>query len=365
MRSSILVPTLLVVATACSPNFFGEDDVSSLMEMVGDEDSAMLNLPQDLGMNPDRDELWVVNKADDSVSILTAPGTAGQSVENIVDTYALHFMEKVTSIAFGAPGTFATCQDGTNTYNRPGEGNGFTGPSLWTTDMEIFGKTNPAAVDALDGTDLGSHLDMLHESPECMGIAWDHDNVYWVFDGFNGDIVRYDFAADHGAGYDDHCDGDIQRWDADVERVPGVVSHLVMDHETGLLYVSDTGNDRVLVIDTNTGEAGDELPSIEEGSCQQVYNKPGPAHYEQDDGDIQVLVEGISRPSGIALVDGTLVVASNGTGKIHAFNLKGKEIGEVDTGVGPSALAGIMMPSVEELWFIDSDSEELFRVDLP
>ena len=25
---------------------------------------------------------------------------------------------------------------------------------------------------------------MQHESPLCVGIAWDHDKVYWVFDGF-------------------------------------------------------------------------------------------------------------------------------------------------------------------------------------
>ena len=37
------------------------------------------------------------------------------------------------------------------------------------------------------------HSDMLHSAPLCAGIAWDpatttpYQNVYWVFDGHNGE----------------------------------------------------------------------------------------------------------------------------------------------------------------------------------
>jgi hypothetical protein len=40
---------------------------------------------------------------------------------------------------------------------------------------------------------------MLHESPQCMGITHDPErntpfgNVYWVFDGLNSTLIRYDF----------------------------------------------------------------------------------------------------------------------------------------------------------------------------
>ena len=37
---------------------------------------------------------------------------------------------------------------------------------------------------------------MLHESPLGMGIAHDHDNVYWYNDGFYNELVRYDFQQD-------------------------------------------------------------------------------------------------------------------------------------------------------------------------
>ena len=59
-----------------------------------------------------------------------------------------------------------------NTYNDQGLGDDFMGPTLWTSDPEIFGY-NPDAVEYLSDlfgmpVDLGSHIDMLHESPS----AW-------------------------------------------------------------------------------------------------------------------------------------------------------------------------------------------------
>lgn len=57
----------------------------------------------------------------------------------------------------------------------------------------------------------GSHLDMLHESPYCQGIASETLNRFWVVDGNLGDIVMYDFKADHGPGNNDHADGVVHR----------------------------------------------------------------------------------------------------------------------------------------------------------
>ena len=49
------------------------------------------------------------------------------------------------------------------------------GPTLWSSDLDIFGQSNPEAVEYLSElygsyTDLGSHLDMLHESPCALGL---------------------------------------------------------------------------------------------------------------------------------------------------------------------------------------------------
>ena len=158
------------------------------------------------------------------------------------------------------------------------------GPSLWSADPDIFASTNPAAVNYLSNlygfyVDLGSHLDMLHESPLCMGIAWETDNVYWVFDGSDGSIVRYDFAEDHDVGYDDHSDGIIARYvTGRVSRVADVPSHLVYDDSSGLLYIADTGNNRVAVLDTTSGKRGQNLPMSEQVVAHYclLYTSPSP-----------------------------------------------------------------------------------------
>ena len=78
-----------------------------------------------------------------------------------------------------------------------------------------------------------------------MGIAWEKDNVYWVFDGYHSSITRYDFNEDHGPGGTVHDDGTVSRYvEGKVKRVANVVSHMEMDRESNLLYVADTGNNR-------------------------------------------------------------------------------------------------------------------------
>ena len=325
-----------------------------------------LNEPRDLDFNPGVDgELWIVNRKDDSATIVEFAGEEGQLTRTVHDPYALHFLDSPSSIAFGAvtfPGstyhTFGTCQESTNSYNQPGTGNGFMGPSLWSADPDIFGFSNPEAIDFL-GFDLGSHLDMLHESPNCMGITWDEENVYWVFDGEDGSIVRYDFATDHGVGYDDHSDGIIARYViGELSRVKKVVSHIELDLATGLLYVADTGNNRVAVLDTATGERGSNLSSIERGV----------KHYEMLDASFETLIDGASAglevPAGLALVGDLLLIGDNSQGKIYAYDLDGNEVGSIDTGLNSGALMGFEANGLDEVWVTDVSGDRVLRVRL-
>ena len=83
-----------------------------------------LRVPRDLDFNPSGDrELWVVNRADDSTVTYFKAGTPEQTAEKRIDSFALHFMEEVSSIAFGAPNntyghTCGTCRESRNTYNN-------------------------------------------------------------------------------------------------------------------------------------------------------------------------------------------------------------------------------------------------------
>ncbi len=328
--------------------------------IIGDDDDG-LDIPRDLAFNPEVEgELWVVNQDDDSVTVFFDAGTDAQTSEHIIDPYALHFMEEVGSIDFGAPGTFGTCQESRNTYNDNYSPNDFMGPTLWSSDLEIFGETNPDAVDYLSDlygfyVDLGSHLDMQHETPLCMGIAWEKDNVYWTFDGQDGSIDRVDFGEDHGPGYDDHSDGITATYImGEVERVEDVPSHMVFDHDTSLLYIADTGNNRVVVLDTTTGEEGDS----------RRVTEPGTEHYFVDGAVSWTLIDGdefgMEEPSGLAIVGGVIYVGDHGTGRITAFDMEGNEIDYLDLGV--DGLMGIEVVGESEIWVTDADADQVLRL---
>lgn len=322
-----------------------------------------LRVPRDLDFNPSGDrELWVVNRADDSTVTYFKAGTPEQTAEKRIDSFALHFMEEVSSIAFGAPSdayghTFGTCQESRNTYNNSQRQNDFMGPSLWPSRMDIYSYPNPDAVRDLM-YDLGSHLDMLHQSPLCMGIAWDHDNVYWTFDGLSGTISRYDFQADHGVGYDDHSDGIIGRYiDAQVLRVADVPSHLELDRATGKLYIADTGNARIAVLDTTSGTRGRTLRGFE----------PGVDFHEMTGATFTTLVDGVggelTHPSGIVMVGDILYVTDNATSRISAFDKNtGARLDYLNVGVGAGSLMGITADPEGRLYFVDAVSNKVWRI---
>jgi DNA-binding beta-propeller fold protein YncE len=304
-----------------------------------------LSDPRDLGFDEDG-RLWVANREDDQTFIVSVPGTDEQEKERRKDDYAEHFMEETAAFSFDGNGQFGSCGETRNTYNDQAAGNDYMGPVLWTTNLEIFANVNPMG--------LGSHLDMLHESANCVGIAWEVDNVYWVFDGQAGDIVRYDFQGDHGPGMDDHSDGIVHRLtEVEVEFVDDAPGHMLIDPATGLLYVADTGNGRVLWIDTATGD---------EGGRRQASD-PGVKHRDWDGAEWGVLVEGLDKPGGIALFEDRLFVAEWGTGVIYEYSLDGTELRSLDTGFGAEALYGIEMGSDGKLWVVDNGSAAVFRID--
>ena len=41
---------------------------------------------------------------------------------------------------------------------------------------------------------------MVHATQNCMGIAWERDNVYWTLNGEEGTLDRYDFGVPHVPG---------------------------------------------------------------------------------------------------------------------------------------------------------------------
>ena len=312
--------------------------------------------PRDLGFDPDGN-LWIANRDDDRTFIVADPGTATQSHERRKDGYAEHFMEETAALAFeGIDGAspeygneFGSCGESENTYNDQAGGNDFMGPVLWSADLEIFAEEDPNG--------LGSHLDMLHQSPLCVGIAWEQDNVYWVFDGAHDAIVRYDFGEDHDVGNDDHSDGIVYRLsEPAVTRVEEAPGHLMLDPATGLLYVADTGGGRVLRLDPASGERGRNL---------RASNEPLEDYAEWDGVDWSEVVTGLDRPGGLAVANGVLYVAEYGTGVLHSFDLDGAPLQTLDTGWGEGAVFGIELGPDGHLWVVDHAQPAVVRLDPP
>jgi len=319
------------------------DSVSWTLILDGDDD---LTDPRDLGFDSSGD-LWVANRVDDRTFIVFDPGQDDQRYDRRRDGYARHFMEETAAFSFDDDAQFGSCGESENTYNGQFAPDDFMGPVLWSTDLDIFAEQNPEG--------LGSHIDMLHESPLCVGIAWDHDNVYWVFDGKSSDIVRYDFQQDHGVGQDDHSDGIVYRLvEPEVSRVDDAPGHMMIDHATGLLYVADTGDGRVLTIDTQSGARGDDLHTREE---------PLQDYAEWVDVGWATLIEGLDRPGGLALDADHLYVGEWGTGIIHVYDRDGTALQTLDTGLGEGALYGIEIGPDGALWVAETATPAVYRLD--
>jgi hypothetical protein len=333
----------------------------NIEEMASSEDG--LRIPRDLAFDPEVEGLlWVVNQRDDSVVHIYEAGTSAQTTDKVIDPYALHFMDEVSSIDFGAPGTFGTCQESRNTYNGAGRANEFMGPTLWPADLDVFGTSNPEAVEYLSDlfgmdVDLGSHLDMLHESPLCMGITWDVDNVYWVVDGYHGALVRYDFVEDHGVGYDDHSDGIIfMHTDIELGYVEGVPAHLELDQDSRLLYIADPANQRVLTVEADTGYFDSRIRSQEPGVTYQAWS--GTYWSTFLDGTEQ----GFSLASGVEFLGDLVLISDNATGEIIAFDKDGNEVDRLDTGLGEGSLMGMAVRNETEIWFTDAVENKVYRL---
>jgi hypothetical protein len=333
----------------------------ALVLLANDTDG--LDVPRDLAWHPVRtNELWVQNRYGlpgdldgGSVTILTDLGTKDETIETRADVYAYHFMAEASSLAFGAATfsgseeiTFASCQESRNDYGGTSFPNNFMGPTLWPSDLDLFAEVNQ------HNNLLGSHLDMLHESPQCMGVAWDHDNVYWVFDGWNGNIVRFDFEEDHGLGLDDHSDGVVRRYsDVTVERVANVPGHLVLDAETGWLYIADTGGGRVIRMDTASGLFDEQLTTPLEDL----------ADYSSWLGaTVEVVTSDLTQPSGIALHDGRLFVSDHATGEIVVYDAASfDELDRMSTEA--PGITGLDIGPDDRIYYVDMTAGELHRVD--
>lgn len=326
---------------------------------IGTAANAELDKPVDLEFNRKpgrRHELWVLNRDDaagSSMSIFYHAGKPEQVIEKRKDSHRGHFMVNCPAFAMSDTGDFTTVQEVLNSTGHASQT--FMGPVLWTSDTTIFARYYQSNWDP--NLPLGSHIDMLHQSPYAMGVAWEKDNIYWVFDGYNKNIVSYNFQTPHDIGADDHSDGILKRYtEVQVKRTVNKPSHMIIDHATEWLYIVDNGNKRVLRMNINSGTRSTNISNPYE-PLEEYYRVKTPTW--------EVFIDsGLVMPVGIDVMDGRLVVTDDNNGDIIFYNTttgkKNAEIGRVKT--GKKGIAGITIAPDNTLWYVNTTSNEVVHL---
>ena len=326
--------------------------VTPVFTLIADSSDLIYN-PSDLDFQTilSRYELWVLNMADTNVNGSTVTiYHAGQPNQYSLlkqDPNAGHFMFRPSGIAFSDNTNFATSAAVLDAHHLFGH---FAGPTLWTSDTSIYAHYFPGV--------LGSHIDMLHQSPWGMGITEEHENAFWVFDGYNQRITRYDYVNDHGPGHDNHEDGIVRRYnDIVINRINDTIpSHMVLDHSTGWLYVVDNGNARVVRMDINTGSVTGVFP---------VYAEPLAEHSIVTGTTWGTFISsGIMQPCGIDLINDRLIVSDYSNGDIIIYDNSGAtgvELGRIHTGT--PGIAGVKIGPDGKIWYVNMSQHKVFRID--
>lgn len=325
---------------------YGKNDPE--LTLIADQSNQIIE-PWDLDFHPFRaNELWVINKGTErsggNTVTITNAGLSNQKTEWREDGNAWHFMALPSSMSFSKEnGNWAS---GAEIQDANRQGGTFTGPTLWSSDMNIYARPSGGN---------GSHLDMLHSSPYSMGIEADKDNAFWVYDGHNGHICWYDFQQDHGPGNSDHDDGLVRRYaEVPLKRLDGVASHLVLDRTSGWLYIVDSGNQRILKMNTKTGSKLKDLA---------LFNEVLEQHWEMSGVDWKIFADkDLQKPAGIELSNNVLYVSDYETGDIIAYELTyGTELARFAT--GKKGIMGLKADTQGRLWFVSSLTNEVFRID--
>lgn len=306
-----------------------------------------LDVPRDLAFNPEGPEqLWITNNGSSTVTIVRNPGTPDRDARTTNGDGNTHFLAHPSALAFGTGAMLATAQE-TDDVTERGAPPDFMGPTLWDSTYDDF-----------DGGH-DSHIDMLHNSPNAVGIAWEADNIYWVVDGAHRSLTRYDFDRPHERGGTDHRQGFVMRYaNGMLTYTPNVSSHAEFDHETNRIYVSEPGANRVAVFDPASAEMGSRILPNYDGTRQNMMSG----------GTLETFIDGaqheLRRPAGLALVGDIFYVTDNETSRITAFNREGRRVDWLDLSsqVREGGLQGITVDARGYLYVTDARDNRVLEI---
>jgi peroxiredoxin len=343
--------------TVASPTDISKWNVTTVLR-----ESDGLIRPVDVEFNSSlffENDLWVVNSANNGHHTITIAHDVDKPTRSIVqkaDSRRSHFMWRTQALAFGVNGTFATAQNGQNGSFLGNDYSEylFMGPTLWSSDTAIFASRNQKS-----NVYLGSHLDMLHQSPYNLGIAHDTASKYWVSDARYNDISSYDFQNPHEVGGTDHRDGIIYRY-KDVTLTPGVYgipAHIVKDKTSNWLYFIDGGAKLVKRLDITSGTEGEtlEMPNFSGELVQSFKSKLG--------GTVETVVPtDTATPVGIDCKDGILYVSYYETGDIKLFDINNGFAPIETINTKSPGIMGITVNRLGDIWAANHDSSSIIKI---
>jgi hypothetical protein len=133
-----------------------------------------------------------------------------------------------------------------------------------------------------------------------------------------------------------------------------VVSHLVLEKESGILYIVDTGNERILTLNTHTGSFQNNLTPYESVAEYSNFSSATWSVFADS---------GLVTPSGIDLFNDRLLVSDYATGDIIVYDLAtADELGRIVTGT--PGIMGIKVGPDGKIWYVNATTNEVIRLDM-
>lgn len=361
MKKIIYIAAGFLVASAmvnAQSNFLDNYIGATVTSTVVASSADFINQPRDLDFKPNSNELWICNYGNSSGGsnvIIYNAGMANQTSQYRKDTHTSHFMRYPSALAFGDDYKWAAVSE---IQSTAGPTSTFMGPALWSGDTSITAKVFQN--NWVSGLPLGSHLDMLHQSPFAMGIAHDSAMAYWVMDGHNGNLIKYDFVQHHGPGYDNHSAGKLWRYiDVTVTRVVNIPSHLVLDKASGWLYFIDGGPKKIKRMYTNSGTITGTL------SPPSTANEPLAGYWKVEGATVEEIATLTTQPCGIDYYNGRVVVSDYTNGDIYIYNTTTTPItllGTINTGL--AGMMGVKVGPDGRIWCVNHTNNNLYRLDI-